>query len=167
MGHWKKSSADTRSTYNKEVTEIAALKGKESTFSGSTHINYQKVTSPTGSCISYSKDAFLLIQHSLYSTVTSCNIHAKSSHRSLPSSYNSAIGALHAKFYLHQTKPHQLPRCVLQQHTPIFRILYIHCGWFYTSLHSTDTTFNFHERVKPHKDYRHRGILETYKSLQG
>ena len=42
-GTLQESSADSRSTYHKELTEIDALKGKESTFSGSTHINYQEV----------------------------------------------------------------------------------------------------------------------------
>ena len=127
----------------------------------------KKFTSPTGSCISYSKDAFLLIQHSIHSTVTSYNIHAKSSHTKFTVIVQFCNWCTACKILPSPNKPHQLPRCVLQQKTPIFRILYIHCGWFYTSLHSTDTSFNFHERVKPHKNYHHRWILETYNSLQG
>ena len=48
------------------------------------------------------------------------------------------------RIYLQRIKPYQLARSLLLQEAPTFHILKMPCRRFYTSLHSTVTSFNFH-----------------------
>ena len=68
-----------------------------------------------------------------------------------------------AKIIYHQRiQSYQVARSLLRQEATTFFILKLHCHRFYTSLHSTVISFNFHaQSQQPHKKYRNRGILRN------